>query len=295
MNQIHICKTRINSLNLPGDYQNENIMIGIPVAENEADVVKLRKIGDVILPSAEFGSVCNKNAYGSYYLDKTKPKERRYVSTNWIYPYGNIYASKEAVDIYKDCWQKIEIVPTELELTMCEGSDNKNYIIALLKQFDNESIKLAVNIFLEIFGHCYIFKDKLNIDEKTLIKCNWEILPPGEKPSMHLKKQLQKAGKDTDIFDIERLSFLDRYQTEKIVEGINGFKGYYAYIFKNYCFLESAIYGNATYIIPKENWENLSQKTKQQLTDNNFVVDKIIHTEKWKYKVKKALERFENQ
>lgn len=49
--------------------------------------------------------------------------------------------------------------------------------------------------------------------------------------------------------------------------------------------IESAIYGNATYIIPKENWEILSQKTKKELFDENKVIGKIDHTDKWKQNV----------
>ena len=77
----------------------------------------------------------------------------------------------------------------------------------------------------------------------------------------------------------------EKYNSEKIVEGINGFKGYYAFIFSKCCVLESAIYGNATYIIPKENWEILSQKTKKELFDENKVIGKIDHTAKWKQNV----------
>ena len=81
------------------------------------------------------------------------------------------------------------------------------------------------------------------------------------------------------------LQSTEKYNSEKIVEGINGFKGYYAFIFSKCCVLESAIYGNATYIIPKENWEILSQKTKKELFDENKVIGKIDHTAKWKQTV----------
>ena len=44
----------------------------------------LAEVGDTVLPSGRFGIYSRKNAYGCTYADKTKPKERRYVSTNWI-------------------------------------------------------------------------------------------------------------------------------------------------------------------------------------------------------------------
>lgn len=89
-----------------------------------------------------------------------------------------------------------------------------------------------------------------------------------------------------DTYDGYRLRYIEKYHFEKVVEGINGFKGYYAYVFKKYCVLESAIYGNATYIIPKENWEILSQKTKKELFDEGYVIKKIDHTKSWEYNIR---------
>ncbi|SET49426.1 hypothetical protein SAMN04487772_12522 [[Clostridium] polysaccharolyticum] len=105
-------------------------------------------------------------------------------------------------------------------------------------------------------------------------------------PSERIKtRQNTKYEPKIDVYSITRLEYMEKYKYESIVEGINGFKGYYAFVFKNYCVLESAVYGNATYIIPKENWEILSQKTKKELLDENKVVDKIDHTAKWKQNV----------
>ena len=55
------------------------------------------------------------------------------------------------------------------------------------------------------------------------------MLPPGEMPSRHNKKQLGEHGEKTDTNDIFRLEYMEKYNSEKIVEGINGFKGYIPY------------------------------------------------------------------
>lgn len=112
-----------------------------------------------------------------------------------------------------------------------------------------------------------------------------------KKPSVHLKNLLKNQDRNTDTFNVARLELLDKYKAEEIAEGMNGFNGYYAYVFKNNCVLESAQYGNATYIIPKENWEILSQKTKQELVDNKVVVEKIIHTENWENTIRRIFNR----
>ena len=92
---------RIRKVNLPKEYDISKIQIGIPVTEDEDKRVGLVENGDVVLPSGSFGVQSRKNAYGYAYADKSKPKERRYVSTNWVYPFGNTNASMVAVDIYK--------------------------------------------------------------------------------------------------------------------------------------------------------------------------------------------------
>lgn len=170
---------------------------------------------------------------------------------------------------------------------MFKSKDGQLYVIVVLTdEIRANYLKEAVNILLEIYGVCYIFDGEIQLDYSSKRqKCNWEMLPPGEMPSRHIKKQLGERGEKTDTYDIFRLEYMEKYNSEKIVEGINGFKGYYAFIFSKCCVLESAIYGNATYIIPKENWEILSQKTKKELFDENKVIGKIDHTAKWKQNV----------
>lgn len=297
MAHFSIEQTKIRVLKLPSEFDLKKIQIGVPITSDEASKINLKNIGDIVLPSGNFGVECERNAYGYTYPDKSRPQERRYVSTNWIHPFGNENASSVAVDIYKKCYSQVKVPPTEIEFILYEGGEANKYVIAnLTPQIINNFLKETVNLFLEIYGYCYIFSDEITIDEATnRRRCNWEMLPPGEKPSAHLINHLKKQGIATDIFDVERLRILDKYKTEQVVGGINGFNGYYAYIFKKYCVLESAIYGNATYIIPKENWEILSQKTKQELIDENVVVEKIIHTKKWNNTIRQILSSLENQ
>lgn len=296
MANFHITKTKINKINLPKGFNVEKIQIGIPANDEKQALLGLKNIGDVVLPSGNFGNICYKNAYGEIITDKSQPKERRYVSTNWIHPYGNTYSPKVACDIYKYCWVKIQTDPTEIELSLSLGNDKKYYITAVLtSEIRKNNIKDAINIFLEIFGECYVFDDDICVENANRRKCNWELLPPGIKPSVHLSNMLRHNNQDADTFDVARLRCLDKYNVIEVVEGTNGFRGYYAYIFEKHCVLESAIYGNATYVIPRENWEVLSQKTKNELLAEDKVVAKIIHTEKWFYSIKRTIKELENQ
>lgn len=297
MSHKYFEQTRVRQLTLPASFDTNRIQIGIPVDADEATLVGLYNVGESVLPSADFGCVSKRNACGDEYADKSQPKKRRYINTIWVQPFGNDYASPSPVDVYKKCYPKVMVPPTEIEFVLYENSQKKQFVLADLTQDIRENHLVdAVNLFLEIYGRCYVFNEEIDIQPiKKRRRCNWELLPPGEKPSVHLVRQLKEQGASHDTFDVNRLYELDRYDVEFVAEGINGFGGYYAYIFKNYCVLESAAYGNATYIIPKENWEILSQKTKQELLSNDLVVEKIVHTANWKYVIRKVIHRLEGQ
>lgn len=284
MEQYCIKGKRIRSLCIPKAYDSNKIQIGIPVTDDEAEKVGLVKAGNIVLPSGMFGPQSRKNAYGYTYADKTKEKERRYITTNWVYPYGNTEASKVAADIYRECYPKIEVEPYGIEMQLFENENNQQFVIInMTDEIRKQYMKEAINLLLEIYGVCYVYNGVVGF-ENTIKRrrCNWEMLPPGEMPSRHVEKQLKAMHQSTDTYDIERLNYVETYNALEMVEGINGFKGYYAYLYENYCVLESAFYGNATYIIPKDNWEELSQRTKRELIDEKKLVGKIDHNEKWK-------------
>ena len=293
MAQYCINKKRIRKLNIPKQYDIKQIQLGIPVVGDEARRVRLKNVGDIVLPSWSLGTTCKKNVYGYSYADKTKPKERRYVSTGWGYPYGNTSASMVAFDIYKKCYPKIEVEAYGIELCLYENVDNQQFVIVdMTDEIREKYMKEAINLMLEIYGKCYVYDGVIRI-EKTIKRkrCNWEMLPPGEMPSKHIEKQVESMNQNIKAYDIARLNFIEKYNATMVVEGINGFNGYYAYLYEKCCVLESAFYGNATYIIPKDNWEKLSQKTKKELIDEKQLIAKINHTEKWEKDIESMLKK----
>lgn len=293
MAQYCINKKRIRKINIPKEYDIKQIQLGIPVVGDEARRVGLNNVGDIVLPSWSLGTTCKKNACGYSYVDKTKPKERRYVSTGWGYPYGNTSASMHAFDIYKKCYPKIEVEAYGIELCLYENADNQQFVIVdMTDEIREKYMKEAINLMLEIYGKCYVYDGVIRI-EKTIKRkrCNWEMLPPGETPSKHIEKQVESMNQNIKAYDIARLNFIEKYNATMVVEGINGFNGYYAYLYEKCCVLESAFYGNATYIIPKDNWEKLSQKTKKELIDEKQLIAKINHTEKWEKDIESMLKK----
>lgn len=287
MKPIYIEKKRIRKLSLPKEFDTNKIHIGIPVKSNENEVLNLKNTGDMIIPSPDFGANCRKNACGYTYLDTESPKKRRYVSTVWMQPFGNPNATSIPVDIYKKCYPQVFVNPTEIELCFYQNDNNEKFIIAMLdEELRDNYLKETVNIFLEIYGYCYIFANDIKIvDIQKYERCNWEILPPGTRPSAHIKKQAQSKGEEVNGFSFNRLLTIEKHNPIKSVQGTNGFTGYFAYVFEDFCVLESAKYGNATYVIPSENWEVISQKTKKELFDEKYVLNKFIHNSNWELEI----------
>ena len=54
-----------------------------------------------------------------------------------------------------------------------------------------------VNLFLEIFGECQVFSEKLeDVFRAPVRRLNWEILPPGRRPWDQLKREVDQILKD---------------------------------------------------------------------------------------------------
>ena len=261
--------------------KDTSFKLGVIVTEEKAKEIGFEKVGDCLVPAPKYGNQCNKNANGYTYPDKEKEKVRTYIGTTLVYPYGNTNASMVLADMYRKCYPRVFVKPTEYEL-MLEINDEKTLFVTWDVKSDSseEQIATIIKIFKEIFGECYFFENLLTPNIKRT-RVNWRILPPGEKPSVHLENQIKERGKNPYCFDVDRLKTIERYKPLEMIEGLNGFDGYYAYRFENICVLESAQYGNATYIIPIKDWQRSTQMTKDELFEKGLVISKIIHNKQW--------------
>ena len=164
MSHKYFEQTRVRKLTLPASFDTNRIRIGIPVDADEAALVGLYNVGESVLPSADFGCVSKRNACGDEYADKSQPKKRRYINTIWVQPFGNDYASPSPVDVYKKCYPKVMVPPTEIEFVLYENSQKKQFVLADLTQDIRENHLVdAVNLFLEIYGRCYVFNEEIDI------------------------------------------------------------------------------------------------------------------------------------
>ena len=279
----------IRNIDFIKDFVLENTVIYEKITVEQAGNIGLEKIGDVIIPPVECGPYCFKNVYGYAYADKTRPKEIRIVATFYMHPYGNTDADEVLVDISRACYPKIEVAPYEIEIVLVKHEEEIFATVNMNEQVRKKYLKEAISIMLELFGGCNISDEGILKPTIKRSRVDWIMLPPGKKPSEIFEKKFEGHDEHKCLFIYDRLKTLEKYEIEEFVEGINSFQGYVAYLAKEYCILESAIYGNATYILKRENWKEMSKKSKEILLNENNVVAKIEHVKNWKANLKNIM------
>ena len=149
----------------------------------------------------------------------------------------------------------------------------------------------ALNVCLELFGECEVFTDNLkSVVPPADRRLNWEILPPGKYPWERILSVVQpiidRAKKGNRAAITMRLETVTGYEPEFVAMGSAGFHGYMIFGFptKSLFILESAYYGNATYVFDK-NWETLSKLTKAEILDQSLQKDRLLHLSGWPFKL----------
>lgn len=303
-----IIKKRIREIgnNFPTLKSGDRFLIGIKNIERFKD--KLNKIGfeDIqtglaVLPSP-IGQISLFNAEGKYLKDKTKPKETAYREAEWHWKewHGRdqtIERSKTVYVPYKR-YPRVFISPPSLELKILKNQQDEYILVTPVFELNSKNEKEiihGVNLILEIFGECQIFSEDLDDLLKTPTKrLNWKILPEGKMPWQKLKQELKNvfdiAGKGKRIVIGNRIETVNKYNPEFAAVGTAGFTGYIILGFpkRNLYVLESAFYGNATYVFEKE-WEKLSRMTKAEILTESFQKDRLVHQKGWETKVKTLL------
>jgi len=295
---MFIKKRRILKVDFAEEYIKDNrIHIGVP-----ADVENIKKVGldtkngaNSVLPSPLLGINSRRNADGEWRVDKNAPKEMRVIRTiewtwqQWV-PGGGTEEHSDWRDIVKECYPKRFISPhnVEVQLATCNKSSFLTSEI-LVSNYEKEKplIKNTINMYLEIFGFCYIYDEDYKFDIHKIKHCQWEFLPPGDRiwAKGNLEKEAMTKNENSDKFFQHRLDTLHSYSPKEVYQGKNGFCGYFAFIFGDFCIMENGKYGNATYVIKSANWEVLSQMTKAQLFDTKSVIKRFVHHAEWNKKM----------
>ena len=308
-----IRKTRINKLETQFDIEEgTNIIIGVSNIDRFNNLNKIGftqdlELGEQVLPAIGSGvgkhsTITKFNSEGSYIKRPELGKETKYYQRllTWKQWCGR-GETKEVTQICTIPYERIcrePIAPPSIELRIVEKEGQK--IIIADKKFiykkDDELLKHAINLFLELFKECEIFKEDLSelTNLKNLKRLNWELLPKGPMPwgklKEHLDPVLKQLKKTKRVADETRINYINSHNPTNRFIGTAGFTGYIGFEFKEFTILESLIYGNAIYVFDK-NWLEFSKLTKKEILDRNLHIKRIIHKEGWEKEVEELFKQ----
>lgn len=293
-------KTRVRKI--PANIPTQKEFVLVMPASSVSSAIQAKygldnlKVGQSFLPKGCHPS-SRFNAHGRFILLKDKPKENRYINTiEWEWeqwaPGGGTETKSDFKDIFKECYQREEIPPPSLFISLIEYKGSNYFSLEPLTRDggNDQDILHGVNLFLEIFGGYEIIVDG-EISNTKVENVSWRLLPPGEQPfeklEEHIDKELGKSPRTQPVIK-ERQNFINNFNPHKIFVGQGGFHDYVAYDFGEVVILESIKMGNALYAFPSD-WEEISKLSKKEIIQNGLAKERIIHKKGWKEKVSEVL------
>ena len=243
-------------------------------------------VGQQLLP-AIIGKVTRFNANGGYTLNKVLPKEtltRSAEITDWHHHTHTVYITYQR-------YRRIPIPAPGVELLVRNDAGNNKILVSPLftKNANTmDDVKHAINMFLEIFGECEILLPNLmpafNVQVTRL---NWTLLPAGNYPwqvlAPHVRAVIAAASRGQQNIITQRITRISNHNPSFVAVGTAGFRGYMVFggfPNKNFFVLESIYTGNATYVLG-QNWQQISQLTKDQILNQNLQQQRLVHSAGW--------------
>lgn len=293
---MKILMKRIRTLDnyLVGLSNNDNFHIALTDLTNlkiiqQVGFTKHLNIGEQILPSI-VGRVSYFNSNGGFIIHRNLPKVTVYRQADITDWHGNYHT----VDIPYQRYPRTAIPAPFVELTIVAGPNGQKIIrspqLTRGKTPDKEILHV-VNLFLELFGECdTVQSNLLPVFNVPITRLNWNLLPPGAYPWKVLKNSVQQAisniGVNRRHLVNRRLEIISAHVPNFVAIGNAGFRGYIVFGFpnKNFFVLESLNIDNATYVFG-QNWQQLSQLTKEQILNQNLHINRLIHNSSWEKQI----------
>jgi hypothetical protein len=265
-----------------------------------------------IVPDGDAGRYSDANANGQEVVRKDLPmvtKTYSFEVPNW----GDSYNGTHDVDIDRDVYQREFVPPTEneieIELVGEEGAEeDKSLVFRFImdqpldkdaEDFAHDLFRL-LNIMQENIGEADVFDSNASTEDYLRTKyVNWEIIPPGERDTIIARIVAGMKANDPEIQKriAERYDFLAKMKPQAYIQGHGGFRRYFGAQFTdNLVAFENMEYGNAAYIMVAD-WEEASQKTKQELMTsgkNGTDFFRVVHGKAWKDRIKDIIKKHRN-
>ena len=299
-----IRQTRILSLARHLGFLEDGASVKLGVRLDEESETMLQGLGFpaewseglAVLPPASFGPASRRNAEGDVIVHDNEPMEtayhqREWTRVEWRGPYRE--ETTGIVDVPYRRYPRTFVPPAAVELVTGLVNGERALILNQTFQYDEDNARLraGVNLLLEIFGTCEIFTEALEaLGPPEVRRLNWHVLPPGRHPWAEVWPHVEEAVRDAPerkrpVY-IHRWRTINEYGAEFVAVGKAGFRGYWIFGFpdRDIFVLESAHYGNATYILGA-NWETLSRLTKAELLADELHEERVIHREGWEQRI----------
>jgi hypothetical protein len=251
--------------------------------------------GQRLLPSAATGPACRRNAEGFDIVHRDQPMETAYRQIEWRWTqFSGRYSSEEMsklVDVPYQRYPRTRVPPYSVELEIKLRGDGQLFVVA--GPFVNEPDKLAAatntaNVLRETMGGFEVLgKDLTSWVSAPVRRLNWQLLPPGKSPwesaQPALEAMVQRAPGGNQNVLRARLTAVGEKKPDFVAIGMGGFEGYtvFGFVRKGRCVLESPHVNNATYVLPMESWEAVSQMSKAEILDAGAHTARLVHTRAW--------------
>jgi hypothetical protein len=303
-------QSRINHLeaHIPNHLLGRNLIVGIP--DNQTTALKIKQAGlthplvpgEILLPRI-IGPISRFNSYGKEIPIKTEPKETLYRQQEFTRQEWRGRGETEEVTSF--VWIPYEryprrvINPPGIELIVATSGGNIDITTASLTYSVDTSdrLKHSINLFLELFGKCYVYETGARPRVVTReIRLNWKLLPPGVHPWDRIKTaiadSLTKQPSKSLAAAFERFERINDLSPDFRATGQGGYRGYVVFGFEaeNLYVLESQFPNNAIYVFGSD-WAALSLLTKAEIIQGERAAARIIHTPGWYQTLRRILNK----
>lgn len=305
---IEIKQARVTNISshLTQNLLNHSVIVGIRLDQiyegqiQRAGFQAQLEIGQSILPRIS-GPVSRFNSQGKEIPLRDQPMETLYRDMEFT---RSEWHGPDRVEVTDCVWipykryPRQKIPAPEIHFNVIQSSDGTRMIVGEYCDCvptNFAKIKHTVNLFLEIFGACFILeKDENPLIMPKMKKLYWDVLPPGVYPWDRIRgkiaESLERQAPKALAAALNRFEAINSLKPDFTAVGNGGYRGYVVFGFtdnKLYV-LDSQKPNNAIYVFG-EDWQPLSQLTKAEILEGNLHIHRIIHTQRWFSELRRAL------
>ncbi|WP_321326982.1 hypothetical protein [uncultured Parasphingorhabdus sp.] len=260
-----------------------------------------------VLPPADYGKWSERNAFGWDRKRTDWPKvTKTYVFETPNFGDAATYGTHMHVwerEVYQHQVFEPQGMMVESEVLQDNGGDDvaiKFTLTPFLERGQPEfelMLLWSLNVLQENTGTIGVFKaDATRDDYVSTIMLDWQIFPPGTVDEV-IERLTQRPANPSNAPDFDehvrdRVQLFAQLNPTAYIRGQGGFGSYFGAQFADdLVVFENLKYGNAVYVLYQD-WDTITQRSRYELLrDQDADFDRIIHSDDWKERLAKLLNR----